>query len=99
MGYKVSNDKVKERYGFWIDLNKFYYSWNYLMEVVSKITKDKEFIGNEYRESIMDTVPYGNLEDTFKCVIEFIKWYNDIEKWIEQEADSAISIMKDEGLI
>lgn len=24
----------------------------------------------------MDTVPYGLIEDTYKVVVEFIKWYN-----------------------
>ena len=51
-------------------------SWDWLMPVVSQITRDEMLIENEYRESIMDTVPYGLIEDTYKVVIEFIKDYN-----------------------
>tara|TARA_R100000789_G_scaffold77250_1_gene72527 strand:- start:124 stop:468 length:345 start_codon:yes stop_codon:yes gene_type:complete len=52
----------------------FHTSWDWLMPVVSKITRDEILIENEY--SIMDTVPYGLIEDTYKVVVEFIKWYN-----------------------
>jgi hypothetical protein len=55
---------------------EFHISWDWLMPVISKITKDEKYIGNEYRESILDTVPYGNIEDSYKVVLEFIKWYN-----------------------
>ena len=56
---------------------KFHSSWDWLMPVISKITRDESLIENEYRESIMDTVPYGSIEDTHKTVVEFIKWYNE----------------------
>ena len=52
-------------------------SWDWLMPVISKITKDERYIENEYRESIMDVVPYGNIEDTIKTIVEFIKNQND----------------------
>ena len=55
----------------------FHSSWDWLMPVISKITRDESLIENEYRESIMDTVPYGSIEDTHKTVVEFIKWYNE----------------------
>ena len=51
-------------------------SWDWLMPVISKITKDERCVENEYRERIMDVVPYGNIEDTIKTVVEFIKEYN-----------------------
>jgi len=56
---------------------KFHTSWDWLMPVISKITKDERYIENEYRESIMDVVPYGNIEDTIKTIVEFIKNQND----------------------
>ena len=32
---------------------------------------------NDYREYIMDVIPYADLESTFDAVLEFIKWYNE----------------------
>jgi hypothetical protein len=69
-------EKVVE--GF-IGYSKYHTSWDWLMPVVSKITQNEDFIGNEYRESILDTIPYGNIEDSYKVVIEFIKYYNTIK--------------------
>ena len=51
-------------------------SWDWLMPVVSKITRDEQYIGNDYREHLLDIVPYGLIEDTYNAVVEFIKWYN-----------------------
>lgn len=62
---------------------KFHYSWDWLMPVVRKIVTDYEFNNknelqdNEYRENIMDIVPFANIEDTYDAVILFIKWYNE----------------------
>ena len=58
----------------------FHTSWDWLMPVVSKITRDEILIGNEYRESIMDTAPYGLIEDTYKAVVQFIEYYNNTNK-------------------
>ena len=55
---------------------KFHTSWDWLMPVVSKITRDEQYIGNDYREHLLDIVPYGLIEDTYNAVVEFIKWYN-----------------------
>ena len=55
---------------------EYHSSWDWLMPVISKITKDERCVENEYRESIMDVVPYGNIEDTIKTVVEFIKNQN-----------------------
>ena len=55
---------------------KYHTSWDWLMPVISKITKDERCVENEYRERIMDVVPYGNIEDTIEAVVEFIKEYN-----------------------
>lgn len=61
----------------------FHTNWNSLMMVVRKIVSDMEFNSskpfledNEYRESIMDIVPFGDIKDTYDAILEFIKWYN-----------------------
>ena len=59
-----------------VDDLEYHKSWYWLMPVISKITKDERYVENEYRESIMDVVPYGNIEDTIKTIVEFIKEYN-----------------------
>ena len=59
-----------------VDDLEYHKSWDWLMPVISKITKDERYVENEYRESIMDVVPYGNIEDTIKTIVEFIKEYN-----------------------
>ena len=59
-----------------LDELKYDTSWDWLMPVISKITKDERCVENEYRERIMDVVPYGNIEDTIEAVVEFIKEYN-----------------------
>ena len=56
----------------------FYHtSWDWLMPVVSKVTRDEQYIGNDYREHLLDIVPYGHIEDSYNAVVEFIKQYND----------------------
>lgn len=55
--------------------------WQHFMPVVKKIVeiscnKDEEsFLSDEYT-SILETVPLAIIEDTYKAVVEFIKWYN-----------------------
>ena len=51
----------------------FHASWDWLMPVVSKITRDEQYIDNDYREHLLDIVPYGHIEDTYDAVVEFIK--------------------------
>ena len=56
-------------------------SWDWLMPVVSRITKGEcnyEHDENQEnnREYIMDIIPYGNIDDTYNAVVEFIKEYN-----------------------
>tara|TARA_R100000655_G_scaffold102175_1_gene147839 strand:+ start:44 stop:355 length:312 start_codon:yes stop_codon:yes gene_type:complete len=55
---------------------QFETSWDWLMPVVSKITKDEKYLENEYRENLMDIVPYGQREDVYNAVVEFINEYN-----------------------
>ena len=56
-------------------------SWDLLMPVVSRITRGEcncEHDENQEnnREYIMDIIPYGNIDDTYNAVVEFIKDYN-----------------------
>ena len=60
-----------------VTLAQYHTSWDWLMPVVAKITRDEELIDNEYRESILDVVGYGHIDDTYSLVIEFIEWYNE----------------------
>ena len=62
------------------DEMRFNESWNWLMPVVSKITRDEKYIDNDYREHLLDIVPYGHIEDTYDAVVEFIKTHNDEEQ-------------------
>jgi hypothetical protein len=58
---------------------KFNTSWDWLMPVVKRIVSDVEFdVGyeNEYREHLMDVVPFANIEDVYEAVVEFIKNQN-----------------------
>ena len=55
----------------------YHTSWDWLMPVVSKITRDEQYFEDDYREYLMDIVPYGHIEDTYDAVVQFIKQYND----------------------
>ena len=54
---------------------RYHTSWDWLMPVVSKITRDEQYWEEDYREHLMDIVPYGHIEDTYDAVVEFIKQY------------------------
>lgn len=56
----------------------FHNSWDWLMSVVGKISRDEKFIENEYREYLLDIVPYGRIQDVFEAVVQFIKNYKTI---------------------
>ncbi len=56
---------------------QYHTSWDWLMPVVSKITRDEQYFEDDYREYLMDIVPYGHIEDTYDAVVQFIKQYND----------------------
>ena len=47
-------------------------SWDCLMPVVSKITRDEQYIDNDYREHLLDVVPYGHIEDVYDAVVGFV---------------------------
>ena len=68
--------------GDWVsDVELDYHtSWDWLMPVVKRIVSDVEFIvgyeDEEYREHLMDVVPFANIEDVYEAVVEFIKNQN-----------------------
>lgn len=83
--YKVPKkyQKAFGTQGFGIGTNcKFHSSWDWLMPVVRKIVvlcvddADELFLSDQYT-SILDTIPVAVIEDSWKVVVEFIKWYND----------------------
>jgi hypothetical protein len=54
----------------------YHLSWDWLMPVVGKISRDEKFLDNDYRENLLDVVPYGRIEDVFDAVVLFINQYN-----------------------
>jgi hypothetical protein len=65
--YTTSMDDYKT------DTLYFNSSWDWLMPVVAKISRDEKYFEDEYREYILDVVPYGHIDDVFDAVINFIK--------------------------
>jgi len=62
---------------------QYHSSWDWLMPVVRKIVllciKDDEEDGlflSQYYDSILDKIPLAVIEDSYKVVVEFIKYYN-----------------------
>jgi len=53
-----------------------YKTWEWLMPVVSKILTNENYIDMTQRENIMDSLPYGMIDDTYDAVVEFINEYN-----------------------
>ena len=62
------------------DLSYFEYSWDWLMPVVAKITRDIRWRGNKYREYLIDVVHLGNIEYAYGAVVDFIEEYNKNQK-------------------
>lgn len=61
-------------------LGEYHISWDWLMPVVGKITRDEKYWENEYREYLMDIIPYGIIEDVYDAVVNFIKNCVSLEK-------------------
>jgi uncharacterized protein CbrC (UPF0167 family) len=65
-----------------LDKLEFHTSWDWLMPVVRKIAEiscnedEDAFLSDEYT-SILDIVPLAIIEDAYRVVVEFIKWYNE----------------------
>jgi hypothetical protein len=55
-------------------------SWDWLMPVVGKITRDEKYWENDYREHLMDIIPYAHIEDVYDAVVGFIKNCVSLEK-------------------
>ena len=47
---------------------------------VGKITRDEKYWENEYREYLMDIIPYAIIEDVYDAVVGFIKNCVSLEK-------------------
>ena len=63
-----------------IESMKYHSSWDWLMPVVKRIVRDVELdidYEDEYREHLMDVVPFAKIEDVYEAVVEFIKKHND----------------------
>ncbi len=56
----------------YLDELKYHTSWDWLMPVVGKISRDERFLDNEYRETLLDVVPYGRIQDVVDAVANFI---------------------------
>ena len=61
-------------------LGEYHESWDWLMPVVGKITRDEKYRENEYREYLMDIIPYAIIEDVYDAVVGFIKNCVSLEK-------------------
>jgi len=62
---------------------KYHSSWNWIMPVVKKCLnltmEDLENYEKQY-ENIDDSFYQVNIDQTYKAVVEFIKWYNKNKK-------------------
>ena len=72
---KLIAEFMNDEYGDYITPH-YHCNWNELMPVVGKITRDERYCENDYREHLMDIIPYAHIEDTYDAVVEFIKEYN-----------------------
>jgi len=62
---------------------QYHTSWDWLMPVVRRIVSDIELdidYENEYRDHLMDVVPFARFEDVYKAIVEFIEDYNNGQK-------------------
>jgi hypothetical protein len=69
--------------GNWFEEGELSYnlSWDWLMPVVGKINRDEKYytFENEFRENLLDIVPYGHIEDVYDAVVLFIKNFKTIQ--------------------
>lgn len=54
----------------------YHVEWNWLMPVVIKITRNEKYWEDDYREQLMDIIPYGHIRDVYDTVVGFIKEQN-----------------------
>jgi hypothetical protein len=80
---KYSYDDIEEP--TFVDDLLYDKSWDWLMPVVRKIVEyccnedEDAFLSDEYT-SILTVIPLATIEDAFRVVVEFIKWYNENKK-------------------
>jgi len=59
---------------------RYHFSWGWLMPVIRKIVElcieDDDLFMSDYYTSILETVPLAIIDESYKTVVEFIKWYN-----------------------
>jgi hypothetical protein len=78
----VHKGLLNESVDFTPEQMQFHTSWEWLMPVVRKIVElscndnDDAFLSNEYT-NILEIIPLAIREDSYKVVVEFIKWYNE----------------------
>jgi len=84
MGWEV----IKDQSNFWVDcnpnieetplqlLNEVFKDWNWLMEVINKLTTLNEFQDYEFKSLFWDTFCQLDIKEVYIQVVLFIKWYN-----------------------
>lgn len=94
--------------GYMLSELQYHTSWEWLMPVVRKIERtvrwleiscnedEDAFLSDEYT-SILETVPLAIIEDAYKAVVEFIKWYNDQNKFVCGSCGEMVNSVKYNG--
>ena len=77
---EMREDGIFYEQGYMESQLNYHESWDWLMPVVGKITRDEKYWENEYREYLMDIIPYGIIEDVYDAVVNFIKNCVSLEK-------------------
>ena len=77
---EMREDGIFYEQGYMESQLNYHESWNWLMPVVGKITRDEKYWENEYREYLMDIIPYAIIEDVYDAVVGFIKNCVSLEK-------------------
>jgi hypothetical protein len=61
----------------------YHTSWDWLMPVYNKCMKSKQLRGDdEYRTLLIDGVIAADREQLHQAVVEFIKWYNEQDRFV-----------------
>ena len=77
---EMREDGIFYEQGYMESQLNYHESWDWLMPVVGKITRDEKYWENEYREYLMDIIPYAIIEDVYDAVVGFIKNCVSLEK-------------------
>ena len=71
-----------------ISAPQYHKEWNWLMPVVEKMQKivmedsTDELYNSEQWDNVTHFLVQINIESTYKAVVEFIKWYNEQDRFI-----------------